>query len=47
MLDKDLITAIGVLTGGIGALIGSVAKLIEVIKSEPKEKRPPRPRKFR
>lgn len=37
MLDKDLITAIGVLTGGIDALIGSIAKLFEALKLSQKK----------
>ncbi|EFR30873.1 hypothetical protein [Eremococcus coleocola] len=43
MIDKDLLNAIGVLAGGIGALIGAIAKLIEVLKQ--KEKATPRRRR--
>lgn len=42
-MDKELLTAIGVLTGGIGALLGSIAKLIEVLR--PKKQLPKRQRR--
>ncbi|HFI0683375.1 TPA: hypothetical protein ACGO1T_001836 [Streptococcus suis] len=47
MLDKEWLTAIGTLTAGMGALIASVARLIEVLK--PKEKQPTKrpPRRFK
>lgn len=43
MIDKDLLNAIGVLAGGFGALIGAIAKLIEVLKQ--KERATPRRRR--
>ncbi|MGF3073492.1 hypothetical protein ACQV2X_05635 [Facklamia sp. P12945] len=47
MLDNELLKAIGVLTGGLGALIGSIAKLIEVLKQKEKQPSKRRPRRYR
>lgn len=37
MLDKETLNAIGVLLGGTGAFLGSIAQLIKVLRKEKKQ----------